>query len=145
MKTVREIAVKLENKPGILSSISELLGANGINILGLTVRTDGNAGIMNFVVTDPTRVVNILESAGYQPTVKEIIAAEVPHHPGGLNAVLKPLRVAGVNVEYLYSCIAAQGAENNSIVLLGVNDVETAQNALAKEWIRMYGEELYNF
>jgi len=53
--------------------------------------------------------------------------------------------VAGVNVEYLYSCITAQGAENNSIVLLGVNDIEAAQNALTKEWIRMYGEELYNF
>ena len=56
MKTVKEIAVKLENKPGVLSEISELLGANGINIIALTVRTEGPIGTLSFVATDPTRV-----------------------------------------------------------------------------------------
>ena len=91
MKTVKEVALRIENKPGTLSVISELLGANGINILALTVRVEGDLGIVNFVATDPSRVVNILKSAGYSPSEQQILAAETPHHPGGLNAVLKPL------------------------------------------------------
>lgn len=144
MKTVKEIAIKLENRPGTLSEINELLGANGINILALTVRTEGKTGTANLVVTDPVMVVNILESAGYSPSVQEIIAAEAPIHPGGLNALLKPLRLAGVNLEYLYLCIGSQGCADRTVILLGVDNLAAAHDALAKEWIKLYGEELYN-
>jgi len=143
MKTVREIAVQLENKPGTLSVVSDLLGANGINILALTVQTEGMVGTMHFVAPEPTRVASILESAGYTATVREIIAAEAPHHPGGLNAILKPLKRANVNVEYLYSVIGSQG--DRSIILLGVSDLAAANEALSKDWIHLYGEELYRF
>lgn len=145
MKTVKEVAVKLENRPGALSEISELLASNGINILALTVRTEGPLGTLHFVVTDPTRVLNILESAGYSPTVQEILAAEAPHHPGGLNALLKPLKLAGVNVSHLYSCIGSHGAGDETIILLGVDNLAAAHDALEREWIRLYGEELYNY
>lgn len=145
MKTVQEISVKLQNKPGKLSEVSDLLGANGINILGLTVTTKGATGFLNLVATDPARVVNILESAGYSVTSQEILAAEVPHHPGGLNAIFKPLKLAGVNVEYLYTCIGCHGSGDGSIVLLAVDNLAAAYDALSKEWIKLYGEELYNF
>ena len=145
MKTVKEICVKLENKPGELSRISELLGAGGINILALTARTEAATGTMSFVATDPSRALNILQSSGYSPTVQEIIAAETPSHPGGLNAVLKPLKLAGVNVEYLYSCIGSAGCSDRIILLLGVDNLSAAFEALSKEWIKLYGEELYNY
>jgi hypothetical protein len=145
MKTVKEVAVKLENRPGALSEISELLASNGINILALTIRTEGSTGTLNFVATDPARAVNILESAGYSPIIQEILAVEAPHHPGGLNALLKPLKLAGVNVGYLYSCIGSHGAGDETIILLGVDKLQAAHDALEREWIRLYGEELYNY
>lgn len=145
MKTVKEVSVKLENKPGTLSGICELLGAGGINILALTVRTDGDSGTLSFVATDPFRAVNILQSAGHSPSVHEIIAVETPHHPGGLNAILKPLRLAGVNVEHLYSCIGSSGGSVGTVLLLGVDNLAAACDALTREWIKLYGEEFYNF
>jgi hypothetical protein len=145
MKTVREIAVPLKNEPGALAAISDLLGAAGVNILALNVRAEGDTGTLNFLVPDPERVVGILESAGMKPTINEIIAAEAPHHPGGLNALLKPLQRANVNVEYLYSCIGTQPCSGETIILLGVDNLAAAHDALAKEWIRLYGEEVYKF
>jgi hypothetical protein len=145
MKTVKEVAVTLENRPGTLSDISELLGANGINILALTVRTEGQTGTLNILVTDPTRVKNILESAGYSPVIQEVLAVEAPHHPGGLNAILKPLKLSSVNVEYLYTFIGSYGTGSETIILLGVDKLQEANDVLSREWIRLYGEELYNF
>lgn len=145
MKAVEEITVKLQNKPGVISELSELLYADGITILALTMRTETEAGTLSFVASDPTRAVNILQSAGYDPTVREIIAAEIPHHPGGLNAVLKPLKLAGVNIEYLYSCVGPHGAGHSTVILLGVDDTAAAHDALSREWIRLYGDELYRF
>jgi hypothetical protein len=145
MKTVKEIEIKLQNKPGALSEINELLGANGINIMALTLRTSGATGTLDFVASDPTRVVNILESAGYEPKLQEVLAVEAPHHPGGLHALLKPLKLAGVNIEYIYSCISSHGVGDRTIILLGVDNLSAAHDALTREWIQLYGEELYNY
>lgn len=145
MKSVKEIAVHLQNRPGALSEISDLLGANGINILGLTVRAENAEGTLNFIATDPSKVINILESAGFKPVFKEILAAEAPHHPGGLNAILKPLKLAGVNIEYLYTCIGYHGVGDRTVILLAVDKLKEGHEALTKDWIRLFGEELYNF
>jgi hypothetical protein len=144
MKTVKEITVTLENKPGALSEISELLGAGGIHILALTIKTVGAGGTLSLVASEPSRVVSILESAGHSPKVRDIIAAEAPHHPGGLNAILRPLKRKGINVDCFYACISCYGAGDSSIILLGVNDPAGAYDALSSEWIKMYGEELYD-
>jgi hypothetical protein len=145
MKTVKEVVLALENRPGALSELSDLLGANGINILALTVIAEGEKGTLSFVANDPQRVMNILESAGYSPSLREILAAEVPHHPGGLNSILKPMKLAGVNVEYLYSYLGAHGPADRTVILLGVDNLAAAHDALSKEWIQLYGEELYSF
>ncbi len=145
MNTVKEICINLTNTPGSLSNLTELMGANGINILALTVRTTGAEGDLSFVVSDPARAISVLQSAGFSPRDREIIAAEAPNHPGGLNAILRPLKRKGVNVDYLYSCIGCYGAGDRSIILLGVSDLMAAHEALSSEWIKMYGQELYEF
>lgn len=145
MKTVTEVAVTLKNQPGTLSDISELLGANGINILALTVVTEGAEGVVSFLASDPSRVLNILHSAGYSPTTREIIAAEIPQHPGGLNTILKTLKMAGVNIEHIYTFIGGAGGSERTILLFGVDNTAAAHDALVKEWIPLYGEELYTY
>ena len=145
MKTVREVAVPVENTPGKLSAISELLGANGIHVLAVYVRAEGDSATVRIAAPEPERVANILGGAGYLPSVQQIIAAEVPLHPGGLNALFKSLKLADVNVEYLYSFIGEQPAGRSSILLLGVNDVTKAVDALSREWIQLHGEELFEY
>jgi hypothetical protein len=145
MKTIKEISLKLKNRPGTLSEFCELLAANGISVLALTVRTDPQEGIVSFVPSDPSRAMNILESAGYAPSTREILAAEVPHHPGGFNTILKALKLAGVNLEYLYSFMGGYAAGDTGVILMGVDNLAGAHDALTKEWIRLHGVELYGF
>ena len=105
MKTVKQIDLLLKNEPGALSAVSELLGANGINIIGFYVATEGPEGRLHFIANDPEKAVNVLRTGGYKIDVQNVIACETPHHPGGLNAVLKPLKKANINVDYIYPCI----------------------------------------
>ena len=39
MKTVKEIDLLLKNEPGQLAMVSEILGANGVNIIAFYVST----------------------------------------------------------------------------------------------------------
>ncbi len=140
MKSVQEIELFLKNEPGQLSAISELLGANGINIIAIYVSAAEKGGKLRFVANDPQKASNILKTAGYQLTTHEVIACETPHHPGGLNAVLKPLKAAEINVDYIYPCI---GTGSITVLILGVDSVGNAVKVMEENWIRVLGSDLY--
>lgn len=141
MNTVRQIGHSLKNEPGALSEVSDLLGANGINIIAIYFKAQGKEGRLQFVANDPERAINVMKSAGYDIDVTDVIACVVPHHPGGLNAVLKPLRNARINVEYIYPCL---GTGAMTVLILGVDAVSRALTILGENWIRIIGEELYH-
>jgi len=141
MKTVKQIDLLLKNEPGSLSAVSDLLGVNGINIIAFYVVTERDEGKLHFVANDPERAINVLRAAGYKIEIKEVIACETPHHPGGMNAVLKPLKAAKINVDYIYPCL---GTGDITVLILGVGPIERSLKILEDNWIRVLGSELYH-
>lgn len=139
---VKQISVSLENVPGKLSELSERLGENGINIIALSVADTADISAVRFVANDPEKAVNILKSYGYSIKITDVLAVEAPNHPGGLNAVLKPLKDVHINVNYLYTCL---GTGEKSVLIMGVDRIEQAIEVLKKNWVHMYNEELYKF
>jgi hypothetical protein len=141
MKTVKQINLLLKNEPGTLSGVSDLLGANGINIIAFYVSTEKDEGKLHFVADDPDKAINVLKTAGYSLEVRDVIACETPHHPGGLNAVLKPLKAANINVDYIYPCI---GTGDITVWILGVGPVKEALKVMEENWIRVLDDDLYH-
>jgi hypothetical protein len=139
---ITQISISLDNVPGALSNVSELLGREGVNIRAISVADTSDISTVRFVVDDPVKAKNILKANGYSPKETGVIAVETPDHPGGLNAVLKPLRAAGINVHYLYPHLGR--TSNNAIVILGVDKTEEAQKVLHDNWVRTVGKEVYN-
>ncbi len=93
------------------------------------------------MANDPEKAINVLKTAGYDLKVEEVIACETPHHPGGLNAVLKPLKSAKINVDYIYPCL---GTGDITVLIIGVGPVRKVLNIMEDNWIRVLGDELYN-
>ena len=137
---VRQIAVSLENVPGKLSEVSDYLGANGINIIALSVADTADISAIRFVANDPEKAVNVLRSHNYSIKVTDVLAVEAPNHPGGLNAILKPLKDVSINVNYLYTCL---GTGEKTVLIMGVDRMTEATQVLKKNWVHMYDEELY--
>jgi len=137
---VKQISVSLENVPGKLSEMSDYLGENGINIIAISVADTADISAIRFVASDPEKAANVLKSHGYPIKITEVLAVEAPNHPGGLNAVLKPLKEVSINVNYLYTCL---GRGENTVLIVGVDKMEEAIQVLKKNWVHMYDEELY--
>ena len=137
---VRQISVSLENAPGKLSEVSEYLGENGINIIALSVADTADISSVRFVANDPEKAANVLRSHGYSIKITVVLAVETPNHPGGLNAILKPLREVSINVNYLYTCL---GTGEKTVLIVGVDKMAEAVQILRKNWVHMYDEELY--
>lgn len=139
---VKQISVSLENTPGKFLAISERLGIEGINIRAISVADTSDISTVRFVTDDPGKTVNVLKSHGYPVKETDVIAVEVPDHPGGLQAVLKPLKAAGINVLYLYPYLG-RGESGQPIVIVGVDRTQEAIEVLSRNWVHTFGAEIY--
>ena len=140
--SVKQISISLENMPGKLLDVSERLGIEGINIRAISVADTADISTVRFVTDDPDKTTNVLRSHGYSVKITDVIAVEVPDHPGGLQAVLKPLRAAGINVHYLYPYLG-RGESGQPVVIIGVDKSEEAVSLLRKNWVQTFGKEIY--
>lgn len=140
--SVIQISVSMENAPGKFLAISEFLGAEGINIRAISVADTSDISTVRFVTDNPQKTVNVLRSHGYSMKETEVLAVEVPDHPGGLQAVLKPLKAADINVLYLYTYLG-RGESGQPIVIVGVNKTTEAVEVLKKNWVHTFGNEIY--
>jgi hypothetical protein len=140
--SVKQISVSLENVPGKLSEVSDYLEKNRINIIALSVADTADVSAVRFVSNDPEKAINVLKTHGYSVQLTDVLAVGAPNHPGGLNAVLKPLKEQNINLHYLYACL---GTGEKSILIVGVDKIEEAVQALKKNWVQVYDGDLYAF
>ena len=140
--SVKQVSISLENVPGKFLEVSERLGTEGINIRAISVADTSDVSTVRFVADAPEKCINVLRSHGYSVKETDVIAVEVPDHPGGLQAVLKPLKGAGINVHYLYPFLG-RGESGQPIVILGVDRTEEAIKVLKKNWVHTFGKEIY--
>lgn len=141
--SVIQIAVVLENVPGMLLDLSERLGTEGINIRAISVADTSDASTVRFVSDDPQKTANVLKSRGLSVTEREVLAVEVPDHPGGLQAILRPLKAGGINVHYLYPYLG-RGESGQPIIIIGLDKPEEALSLLKKNWVHTFGKEIYS-
>jgi hypothetical protein len=139
---VKQISVSLDNNPGTLLTVSDCLGAEGINIRAISVADTSDISTVRFVPDDPQKTITVLKSAGYSVREKDVVAVEIPDHPGALEAVLKPLKQAEINVLYLYPFLG-RGESGQPIVIVGVDKGQEAIDVLKKNWVHTFGEEIY--
>jgi hypothetical protein len=140
---IRQLSISLENVPGKFLDVSEKLGTEGVNIRAISVADTSDHSTIRFVVDDPGKAANVLKSGGYSVKETDVIAVEVPDHPGGLIAVLKPLKASGINVLYLYTYLG-RGESGQPIVIVGVDKTEEAIQVLEKNWVHTFGKEVYS-
>lgn len=102
MKTVKQISVFLENKPGQLAEFTKVMSDANIDMRSLCLAEAAEFGIVRVIVNNSEKAVAALKDAGYICAITSVIAAIVPDKPGGLCGVLELLGEAGINIEYNY-------------------------------------------
>jgi len=140
---VKQISVSLSNEPGQFLAISEYLGAEGINIRAISVADTADISTVRFVTDEPDKTVMVLNSHNFSVKVKDVLAVEIPDHPGGLQAILKPLKASGINVHYFYTFLG-RSASGQAIVIIGVDRTTDAVDLFKKNWVKTFGDEIYS-
>ena len=121
---VKQLSVFIENKPGRIYKLTQILGKNKIDLVMLSIADTQDFGILRLITNDIQKSYNVLKEAGYTVSITELIGVEVPDSPGGLADVLAVFDKAEISIEYLYSF--ARTSDKTAIILFRVEDSQSA-------------------
>lgn len=125
---IRQISVFVENRPGTLVEVLDVLKDHAINLRALSVADTADFGILRLIVNDPEKVERILRGAGYAVKATPVLSLTVTDTPGGLLESLMRMSSAGINVEYVYAFAAK--SDHEARVVIKVDNLERAERII---------------
>ena len=129
IKISPQLAVFMDNRPGMLARTCQALAKANINILALSILDTVDHAIVRMVVDKEKEAEGVL--AGMHALVQrhDVIVMDVPNEVGALATIAEHLAEAGINLEYAY-CTAST-AHSAGAIVLRTNDLEATINALS--------------
>ena len=137
--TINQLSIFAENKPGTIYEITKTIADAGVDIRALSVADTQDFGILRLIVSDIDKAKDALSADNCVVSVTQVIGVAVPDRPGGLSEVLKILKDADINVEYVYAFITISG--KNACVVLRVGDNEKALKILKEAGVTLLSED----
>jgi hypothetical protein len=121
-----DLTLYLDDQPGELARVGDVLGRAGANIEGLCALTSGGGQAeVHILVQDPTPAFEALQHAGIRIAAEEeVIVLDVEDRPGVLGEVARKLGNADVNLTTAYLA-------TNTRLVLAADDLAAAKSALA--------------
>jgi hypothetical protein len=129
MRITKQLAVFLENKPGMLAGMCRELGKHRINIHALAVSDTVDHAVVRMVVNDPLRAAFVLGERGVLVVESDVVFMEAPNRPGIIAEIADKLSAHHVNIEYAYT--AALPTSKRALVILRVSDARKALRILS--------------
>ena len=125
--TLKEFDVYVQNKPGELAKICEMLGNHGVNIKAIASER-GNARPMIRIVPDDEKTAkSALARSGISYDLKDVLAVKMIDRPGELGKIARKLAKAMVNVDSIY-ILGKEGSTTD--IAFTVDNFQKAETAL---------------
>jgi hypothetical protein len=123
-----DLTVVLQDRPGELARVGEIVGRAGVNIRGLAAFTGEGRGIIHLLIDDDavTRATDELRRASMGVAdEREVLVVDVVDRPGSLGELARELSEANVNIDLAYTTFG--GVK----LVIATDDIESARAVLA--------------
>jgi hypothetical protein len=130
---MRDLTIRLENRPGALAEMGEALGRAGVSVEGGGGFLCGNEALFHFLFEDGVAAREALEAVGIEVLEdREILVQRLKQdQPGQLGAISRLMADANVNIEVIYS-------DHQNQLILAVDDLAKGR-AVSEAWKRSIG------
>ena len=123
-----QFVVFLENRPGALAELCEVLAEAKVNIEAILLEGSVDFGNVRIHVSNDRKAEKALKDAGYQYRAANAITLTISNEPGALADMSRKLAKAKVNIDALFGT-TAPGTDQAEFVVM-VNDEAKARKAL---------------
>ena len=135
--SVNQVSVFLENKPGTLNKLTEVLAANNVNIRALSLAETSEFGIVRMLVNDVFEATTVLKENSFVATLTPVLAYAIADEAGDLNKLLNKFSEIEVNIEYMY----AFAGKERAYMIFRVNDTKKAEALLKGKGLKSLTQE----
>ena len=135
----QQISVFVQNKPGRLEKITQVLSQNNINIRAITIQDRVDFGVVKLLVNTPLLAQGVLEKAGFTASLKDVIAVAMSDKPGGLYKIMQFFSAHSINIVDAYGFVIE--SNKTALLCIEVDRINEIQALLEKEGLRFLSEE----
>ena len=122
-----EISIPLENKPGTLAKVTEVLAKAGVNLEGIGYGS-GARGVLRVIPSNVDAALAALKKAKIKvKKPQEVLETRISDQPGALADLARKLAKARVNVEAFY-VVGTEGGQLRCV--FAVDKLDKAKAAL---------------
>ena len=127
MGFLKEFDVYVQNKPGELAKVCEMLGNQGVNIKAIASERASDRPMIKIVTDDEATAKSALARSGILFDLRDVVAVKMPDRPGELGKIARKLARAMVNVDSIY-ILGRDGS--NTVIAFTVDNVQKAESVL---------------
>ncbi len=102
----KQLTIFLENRPGRMKSICDILLEKNLNIWAFTIQDRGEFGLMKIIVDKPDEARIALADRGVACALKEVFAVTAADQPGNLDKLTSALLSSDVNIKDAYGFVS---------------------------------------
>jgi hypothetical protein len=128
MEKVRQIAVQVPNRPGVLQRVTRALSEHGVNIVAVLLPESLGTGILRLIPDDMEKAEEAFNDLQYIFTTETVLSLRMTNKPGELAQVTDRLARARIGIEFLYA--TTDGVGRAERVIVSVSDLDGAVEVL---------------
>ncbi|MBN1815808.1 MAG: hypothetical protein JW828_00515 [Sedimentisphaerales bacterium] len=140
----QQLTIFVENRPGRIKSVSDILMANNLNIWAFAIQDRGEFGLIKVVVDRPEQARLALADHGFACALKDVLAVTAPDKPGNLDRLTTALLNSNVNIADAYGFVTPNDRQGMCFL-----EIKNAQEVNLEEVVTAAGftivkdEDLY--
>jgi hypothetical protein len=116
MHIAKQLAVFLENRPGMLARVCDALSEAKINIFAISTSDTVDHSVIRMVVSDTRKAIEVFEAHGTLVIEDDVLMIEGDNKSGSLAKLAHRLADARVNIEYCY-CATIPSAKKGLMIM----------------------------
>ncbi len=139
---VKQISIRIENRPGTILNIVEALAENDMHIRALTCSASNEIGILRLLVDNVLWAASLLKNLGYDAMLKDVVLINVSGVTGGFSRVLEVMKDYDINVTYTYSIMSRKNqGMHETFMIFEVDDYAKTASVMAQKNIKILNQQ----
>ncbi len=135
---IKQLSVFIENQEGRLEEVLDVLKAEQVSIISLSLADTSEYGLLRMITTNPQAGQAALKKQGFAAMLTDVLAVKLSHQVGSLQEILSHVCKAGLNVEYMY---ALSNKEGEASIICKISNGDEAAQLLKSKDVALYSQE----
>ena len=116
MEITQQLAIFLDNRPGMLARVCDALSEAQINIYAISTSDTVDHSVIRLVVSNTRKALEVFEAHGTLVVEDDVLLLEGDNKSGSLARIAHKLADAKINIEYCY-CATSPSAKKGLLIL----------------------------